>query len=139
MRCILTKAATQFVTPYQLPLSLARKFTVIYFPPDESEMGHTQLSRDADLLVVCPTVNILAQMAHGICDDLATTALLATDKPVMTVPAMNVKMWQNPATSANTELLRARGYSSGPIDGDMACGEFGPDGWSNQNFLSCDL
>ena len=129
VRCILTKAATQFVTPLSIAaLTREKVYCDLFSLTDESEMGHIQLSRDADLLVVCPaTANILARMAHGICDDLATTALLATDKPVMTVPAMNVKMWQSPATSANTKLLRARGVILlGPIDGDMACGEFGP-------------
>ena len=129
VRCILTKAATQFVTPLSVAALTGEKiYDDLFSLTGESEMGHIQLSRDADLLVVCPaTANILARIAHGICDDLATTALLATDKPVMTVPAMNVKMWQNPATCANIELLRGRGIILlGPIDGDMACGEFGP-------------
>jgi len=129
VRCILTKAATQFVTPLSVAALTGEKvYDDLFSLTGESEMGHIQLSRDADLLVVCPaTANILARIAHGICDDLATTALLATDKPVMTVPAMNVKMWQNPATCANIKLLRERGIILlGPIDGDMACGEFGP-------------
>jgi len=95
VRCILTKAATQFVTPLSVAALTGEKvYDDLFSLTGESEMGHIQLSRDADLLVVCPaTANILARIAHGICDDLATTALLATDKPVMTVPAMNVKMW----------------------------------------------
>ncbi|MEM6491072.1 MAG: bifunctional phosphopantothenoylcysteine decarboxylase/phosphopantothenate--cysteine ligase CoaBC, partial [Pseudomonadota bacterium] len=94
---------------------------------DEAEMGHIQLSRDADLLVVAPaTANIMAKMAAGIADDLATTALLATDKPVAIAPAMNVRMWDHAATQANIDTLKARGIGFiGPDSGDMACGEFG--------------
>ncbi len=91
-------------------------------------MGHIQLSRAADLLVVAPaTANLLARMAHGIADDLASTVLLATDKPVLVVPAMNVRMWLHPATQANMATLRARGvHAIGPNEGAMACNEFGP-------------
>ena len=95
---------------------------------DESEMGHIQLSRDADLLVVAPaTANILARMAAGLADDLAATVLLATDKRVLVAPAMNVRMWTHPATVANVETLRKRGITFiGPNDGAMACNEHGP-------------
>jgi phosphopantothenoylcysteine decarboxylase/phosphopantothenate--cysteine ligase len=95
---------------------------------DESEMGHIQLSRDADLLVVAPaTANILARMAAGLADDLAATVLLATDKPVLAAPAMNVRMWTHAATVANLETLKKRGVIFvGPNDGAMACNEFGP-------------
>jgi phosphopantothenoylcysteine decarboxylase/phosphopantothenate--cysteine ligase len=95
---------------------------------DESEMGHIQLSRDADLLVVVPaTANILARMAGGLADDLAATVLLATDKPVLAAPAMNVRMWTHAATVANVEILKTRGVTFvGPNDGAMACNEHGP-------------
>src|SRR5437660_7041011 len=91
-------------------------------------MGHIQLSRDADLLVVAPaTANILARMASGLADDLASTVLLATDKPVLAAPAMNVRMWTHAATVANVEMLKKRGISFiGPNDGAMACNEYGP-------------
>src|ERR671930_312769 len=91
-------------------------------------MGHIQLSRDADLLVVAPaTANILARMASGLADDLATTVLLATDKPVLAAPAMNVRMWTHAATVANVETLRMRGIAFiGPNEGPMACNEYGP-------------
>ena len=94
VRCILTKAATQFVTPLSVAALTGEKvYDDLFSLTSESEMGHIQLSRDADLLVVCPaTANILARIAHGICDDLGTTALLATDKPVMAVPAMNLSL-----------------------------------------------
>jgi phosphopantothenoylcysteine decarboxylase / phosphopantothenate---cysteine ligase len=95
---------------------------------DESEMGHIELSREADLLVVAPaTANILARMAAGLADDLASTVLLATDKPVLAAPAMNVRMWTHAATAANVETLKKRGiHFVGPNDGAMACNEYGP-------------
>jgi phosphopantothenoylcysteine decarboxylase/phosphopantothenate--cysteine ligase len=95
---------------------------------EESEIGHIQLSRQADLVVICPaTANILAKMAAGISDDLATTILLATDKPVLAVPAMNVRMWNHPATQRNLAQLQADGvHIMNPDEGAMACGEFGP-------------
>jgi phosphopantothenoylcysteine decarboxylase/phosphopantothenate--cysteine ligase len=91
-------------------------------------MGHIELSRSADLIVVCPaTADLMAKAAHGLADDLATTALLATDKPVLMAPAMNVRMWQHPATQANLATLRSRGVTVlDPDEGEMACGEFGP-------------
>ncbi|MEF9606196.1 bifunctional phosphopantothenoylcysteine decarboxylase/phosphopantothenate synthase, partial [Paracoccus sp. PXZ] len=94
----------------------------------ESEMGHIQLSRAADLVVVAPaTANLLARMAAGMADDLATTLLLATDKPVLAAPAMNVRMWQHPATQRNLDMLENDGIRFvGPDEGDMACGEYGP-------------
>ncbi|MEL0012578.1 MAG: bifunctional phosphopantothenoylcysteine decarboxylase/phosphopantothenate--cysteine ligase CoaBC, partial [Alphaproteobacteria bacterium] len=129
VRCVLTRAGAQFVTPLSLSaLSEDKVYTDIFSLTDEAEMGHIQLSRDADLLLVVPaSADILAKMAQGLADDLATTALLATDKVVMAAPAMNVRMWTHPATRANIETLRARGvHFVGPNEGNMACGEFGP-------------
>lgn len=128
VRCVLTKGGAQFVTPLSLSaLSEDKVYGDIFSLTDESEMGHIQLSRDADLLVVCPaTADIMAKMAGGLADDLATTALLATDKPVMVVPAMNVRMWEHAATQANIATLENRGVLRvGPVAGDMACGEYG--------------
>ncbi len=127
--CVLTQAGAQFVTPLSLQaLSEAKVYTDLFSLTDESEMGHIQLSRSADLLVVVPaTANILSRMATGMADDLATTLLLATDKPVLAAPAMNVRMWQHAATQANVATLTTRGVTFiGPDDGAMACGEFGP-------------
>jgi phosphopantothenoylcysteine decarboxylase/phosphopantothenate--cysteine ligase len=95
---------------------------------DEVEMGHIQLSREADLILVCPaTADLLAKMAAGIADDLATTLLLATDKPVYAAPAMNVRMWQHVATRRNVARLREDGVAIlDPDEGEMACGEYGP-------------
>ena len=128
VRCILTKNGSEFVTPLSLSaLSENRVYSDLFSLTDEAEMGHIQLSRDADLLLVMPaTANILAKMAAGISDDLATTALLATDKPVMVVPSMNVHMWEHAATQTNLQTLATRGVLSvGPVEGPMACGEFG--------------
>ena len=128
VRCVLTKSATEFVTPLSVSaLSGDKVYGDLFSLTDEHEMGHIQLSRDADLLAVVPaTANILARMAQGIADDLATTALLATDKPVMVAPSMNVRMWEHEATRANMAILRARGITVlGPDSGDMACGEYG--------------
>ncbi|MFT5439717.1 MAG: phosphopantothenoylcysteine decarboxylase/phosphopantothenate--cysteine ligase [Alphaproteobacteria bacterium] len=128
VRCVLTKAASEFVTPLSVAaLSGDKVYGDIFSLTDEHEMGHIQLSRDADLLVVVPaTANILARMAQGIADDLATTVLLATDKDVMAAPSMNVRMWEHAATQQNVEILRARGIRLiGPVAGDMACGEYG--------------
>ncbi len=129
VRCVLTEAGAKFVTPLSLQaLSEDRVYSDMFSLTDESEMGHIQLSRDADLLVVAPaTANILARMASGLADDLASTVLLATDKPVLAAPAMNVRMWTHTATVANVETLRKRGiHFVGPNDGAMACNEFGP-------------
>lgn len=126
---ILTKAAQQFVTPLSVAsLSGEKAYTDLFDLTDETEMGHIQLSRSADLVVVAPaTADLMAKMANGHANDLASTALLATDKPVLIVPAMNVRMWQHAATQRNLETLKADGISVlGPDDGDMACGEFGP-------------
>jgi len=128
VRCILTEAATEFVTPLAVAaLTEDKVYGALFSLTDESEMGHIQLSRDADLLVVAPaTANILARMAGGLADDLATTAILATDKPVLVAPAMNVRMWDHPATRDNMALLQRRGVLTvGPNEGDMACGEYG--------------
>ncbi|MGE0744573.1 MAG: bifunctional phosphopantothenoylcysteine decarboxylase/phosphopantothenate--cysteine ligase CoaBC [Rhodospirillales bacterium] len=128
VRCVLTRAGAQFVTPLSLQaLSEDKVYTDLFSLTDESEMGHIQLSRDADLLVVAPaTADILARMAAGMADDLATTALLATDKPVLVAPAMNVRMWTHAATVANMQTLRTRGVAVvGPDEGAMACNEYG--------------
>ena len=127
--CVLTKGGAQFVTAMTLAaLSESPVHTTLWDLTSEVEMGHIQLSRAADLVVVCPaTADLLAKMAAGIADDLATTLLLATDKPVLAVPAMNVRMWQHAATQRNVEVLRQRGVTVlDPDSGIMACGEFGP-------------
>jgi len=127
--CVLTEGGTKFVTPMALAaLSENPVYTSLWDLKNEVEMGHIQLSREADLIVVCPaTANLLAKMASGIADDLATTVMLATDKPVMAIPAMNVRMWEHEATQRNVEMLRGAGVDvMDPDDGAMACGEFGP-------------
>ncbi|MEZ5680642.1 MAG: bifunctional phosphopantothenoylcysteine decarboxylase/phosphopantothenate synthase [Erythrobacter sp.] len=127
--CVLTEGGQQFVTPMALAaLSENKVYTSLFDLKDEVEMGHIQLSREADLVVVCPaTADLLAKMAAGIADDLATTLILATDKPVLTVPAMNVKMWEHSATQRNADWLRQAGVAvMDPEEGPMACGEFGP-------------
>ena len=129
VRAILTKAGTEFVTPLSVAsLSGDKVYQDLFSLTDEADMGHIQLSRDADLLVVAPaTADLMAKMATGRADDLASTALLATDKPVLIAPAMNVRMWLHAATQRNIAQLRADGVAFvGPNDGDMACGEFGP-------------
>ena len=126
---VLTAGGQQFVTPLSAAaLAENRAYTDLFDLTAEAEMGHIQLSRSADLLLVCPaTADLLAKMASGIADDLATTLLLATDTPVMAAPAMNVRMWQHAATRANVERLRARGVTVlEPDEGPMACGEHGP-------------
>ncbi len=127
--CVLTEGGAKFVTPMALAaLSENPVHTSLWDLKNEVEMGHIQLSREADMVVVCPaTANMMAKMAAGISDDLATTLLLATDKPVLAVPAMNVRMWQHAATVVNVETLRAAGVVvMDPDEGEMACGEFGP-------------
>jgi phosphopantothenoylcysteine decarboxylase/phosphopantothenate--cysteine ligase len=127
--CVLTEGGSHFVTSMTLAaLSEARVYTSLWDLKDEVEMGHIQLSRQADLVVVCPaTADLLAKMATGIADDLATTLLLATDKPVLAVPAMNVRMWQHAATIRNVAQLRGDGTTVlEPDEGEMACGEYGP-------------
>ena len=126
--CVLTRAGAQFVTPLSLQALTGEPVHADLFSlTEESEMGHITLSRSADLIVVCPaSADILARMAAGLADDLATTLLLATDTPVLVAPAMNVRMWEHPATKANIGLLRARGvHIVGPDEGVMACNEFG--------------
>ncbi len=128
VRCLLTKAGKQFVTPLALgAVSGDKVYEDLFDLDDESEMGHIQLSRSADLVLVAPaTADIMAKAAHGLANDLASTTLLATDKPVMMAPAMNVRMWEHGATQANLSLLKERGVQMiGPDEGDMACGEFG--------------
>ncbi len=129
VRAVLTRSGAQFVTPLSLAaLTEDKVFEDLFSLTDESEMGHIELSRAADLLVVAPaTADLMAKMAAGLADDLASTALLATDKPVLLAPAMNVRMWLHPATQANLAVLEARGVIRvGPNEGDMACGEYGP-------------
>ena len=129
VRCVITRAGEQFVTPLTLAaLSENKVYTHLFDLKDEVEMGHIQLSREADLVVVAPaTANLLAKMAGGQADDLATTLLLATDKPVLAVPAMNVRMWLHAATRRNVETLRGDGVTvMEPDEGEMACGEYGP-------------
>ncbi len=129
VRCVLTKAGHKFVTAMSLAaLSEDKVYTDLFDLKDEAEMGHIQLSRQADLVVVAPaTADLIAKMANGIADDLATTLLLATDKPVLAAPAMNVRMWQHVATRRNVATLRGDGVTVlEPDEGPMACGEYGP-------------
>ncbi|CAM3689800.1 bifunctional phosphopantothenoylcysteine decarboxylase/phosphopantothenate--cysteine ligase CoaBC [Litorimonas haliclonae] len=127
-RVILTRGGTEFVTPLSAgALSGDKVYSDLWDLTDEAEMGHIELSRSADLVVVAPaTANLLAQAAHGLAGDLATTTLLATDKRVLFAPAMNVRMWEHPATQRNIQTLRNDGQLFvGPDSGAMACGEFG--------------
>lgn len=129
VRAIMTAAAHQFVTPLSVSsLTGDKVYADLFDLTDEAEMGHIELSRDADLLVVAPaTADLMAKMANGIANDLASTALLATDKKVLIAPAMNVRMWTHRATQRNFETLLADGVDFvGPNEGDMACGEYGP-------------
>tara|TARA_R110000868_G_scaffold13584_2_gene63169 strand:+ start:12983 stop:13525 length:543 start_codon:yes stop_codon:yes gene_type:complete len=128
-RCILTRAGAEFVTPLSVSgLSGEKVFSELFDLTDEAEMGHIQLSRSADLVVVAPaTADLMAKAATGLANDLASTSLLATDKPVLMAPAMNVRMWQHPATQRNLATLKGDGvHFVGPDEGEMACGEFGP-------------
>lgn len=128
-RVILTRAGAEFVTPLSLgSLSGDKVYQELFNLTDEAEMGHIELSRSADLVVVAPaTADLLAKAANGLANDLASTALLATDKPVLMVPAMNVRMWEHAATKRNVARLRADGVTvMEPDVGAMACGEFGP-------------
>ncbi|MDZ4380922.1 MAG: bifunctional phosphopantothenoylcysteine decarboxylase/phosphopantothenate--cysteine ligase CoaBC [Parvibaculum sp.] len=129
VRAVLTEAAQHFVTPLSVAsLTGEKAYTDLFSLTDEAEMGHIELSRDADLLVVAPaTADLMAKMANGIANDLASTVLLATDKKVLIAPAMNVRMWTHRATQRNFETLMADGIDFvGPNEGDMACGEYGP-------------
>jgi phosphopantothenoylcysteine decarboxylase/phosphopantothenate--cysteine ligase len=126
---VLTKAGAEFVTPLSVAALAGEKvYTDLFDLTDEAEMGHIQLSRVADLLVVAPaTADLMAKMAQGRADDLASTLLLATDTPVLVAPAMNVRMWGHPATRRNIAVLQGDGVRLvGPDEGEMACGEFGP-------------
>jgi phosphopantothenoylcysteine decarboxylase/phosphopantothenate--cysteine ligase len=126
---VLTKGGEHFVTPMALAaLAQSEVHTSLWDLKDEVEMGHIELSRSADFVLVCPaTADLLAKMAAGIADDLATTLLLATDKKVVVAPAMNVRMWQHAATRRNIAQLRDDGVAViDPAEGEMACGEFGP-------------
>lgn len=129
VRAVLTQAARNFVTELSVSaLTEDKVYGDLWSLTDESEMGHIRLSREADLIVVAPaTADLLAKMAHGLADDLASTALLAADKPILVAPAMNHRMWSHPATQANLATLAARGVERiGPNEGAMACGEYGP-------------
>lgn len=129
VRAIMTKAAEEFVTPLSVAsLSGEKVHTALFNLTDEVEMGHIELSRSADLVVVVPaTADLMARMAGGLANDLASTTLLATDKKVLVVPAMNVRMWLHSATQRNIAILKSDGiHFVGPNEGDMACGEFGP-------------
>lgn len=128
VRPILTAAGAQFVTPLSLAaLAEDKVYSELFSLTDEAEMGHIELSRSADLVVVAPaTADLMAKAAHGLAGDLASTTLLATDKPVLMAPAMNVRMWEHPATKRNLATLKADGVRFvGPDEGAMACGEFG--------------
>jgi phosphopantothenoylcysteine decarboxylase / phosphopantothenate---cysteine ligase len=128
VRAIMTAAAAHFVTPLSVAsLCEDKVYTDLWSLTDESEMGHIRLSREADLVVVAPaTADLIARMAAGLADDLATTALLASDKPVLIAPTMNLMMWAHPATQANLATLDARGVVRiGPGSGELACGEVG--------------
>jgi len=127
--CVLTDGGAHFITPMTLAaLSENKVYTSLWDLKDEVEMGHIQLSRAADLVVVAPaTADLLAKMAAGMADDLPTTLLLATDKPVLAAPAMNVRMWLHNATQRNVARLREDGVTVlEPDEGEMACGEYGP-------------
>ncbi|WP_425091732.1 bifunctional phosphopantothenoylcysteine decarboxylase/phosphopantothenate--cysteine ligase CoaBC [Tropicimonas sp. S265A] len=126
---VLTRAAEEFVTPLSASALAAEKvYRDLFDLTDEAEMGHIELSRAADLVVVAPaTADLMAKMAHGLANDLASTLLMATDKRVLIAPAMNVRMWDHPATQRNLAVLKADGVLvAGPDEGEMACGEFGP-------------
>jgi phosphopantothenoylcysteine decarboxylase/phosphopantothenate--cysteine ligase len=126
---VLTKAGAEFVTPLSVSALAANKlYTDLFNLNDEAEMGHIELSRAADLIVVAPgTADLMAKMAGGLANDLASTLLLATDKRVLVAPSMNVRMWEHPATQRNLKILRGDGILFvGPGEGDMACGEYGP-------------
>ena len=128
VRCILTSGGAQFITPLSVSsLSENETYTDLFSLKDETEMGHIRLSREADLIVVAPaSANMIAKLSNGIADDLASTALLAANKQILLAPAMNHKMWNNAATQDNLEKLKSRGFKfTGPVEGDMACNEFG--------------
>ena len=128
VRCVLSVAAAKFVTPLTVgALSGDKVYTDLFSLTDEQEMGHIRLSREADLVVVAPaSADLLAKAANGLADDLASTILLATDKPVLIAPSMNTEMWEHPATQRNLAILAGDGvHRVGPDEGDLACGEIG--------------
>ncbi|MBK9585230.1 MAG: bifunctional phosphopantothenoylcysteine decarboxylase/phosphopantothenate--cysteine ligase CoaBC [Alphaproteobacteria bacterium] len=128
VRCILTAGGAQFITPLSVSSLTGQKtYTDLWSLSDETEMGHIRLSREADLIVIAPaSADLMAKMSHGLANDLATTTLLASNKPVLIAPAMNPEMWSHAATQANIQVLRERGsLFIGPEAGDMACGEIG--------------
>ena len=128
-RAILTKAGAEFVTPLSVSALAGEKvYSDLFSLTDEAEMGHIELSRSADLVVVAPaTADLIGKLAGGLASDLASTALLATDKKILMAPAMNVRMWQSPSVARNVEILKKDGVLFvGPNEGEMACGEFGP-------------
>ena len=125
---VMTKSAQQFLKPLSVAAIAGSKvYTELFDLTAESEMGHIELSRSADIILVAPaSADFLSKMAQGICDDLATTILLATDTPVLVAPSMNVRMWHHPATQRNMHAINSDGiFTIGPNEGDMACGEFG--------------
>ena len=125
---VMTKSSQQFVTPLSVSAIAGSKvYTELFDLTAEAEMGHIELSRSADIILVAPaSADFLSKMAQGTCDDLASTLLLATDKPVLVAPSMNVRMWHHPATQRNLGAIRDDGIVTiGPNQGDMACGEFG--------------
>lgn len=129
VRCIITQGGQKFVTPLSAAaLSEETVYTDLWSLKDETEMGHIRLSREADLIVVAPaSANLIAQMAYGLAEDLASTALLAANKPILIAPAMNHVMWTNAATQENIQTLQSRGIQTiGPTEGAMACNEHGP-------------
>ncbi len=139
---VLTRAAQEFVTPLSVSALAAEKVYLDLFDlTDEAEMGHIELSRAADLVVVAPaTADLMAKMANGHADDLASTLLMATDKRVLVAPAMNVRMWEHPATKRNTATLVKDGLLfAGPVEGSMACGEFGPGRMSEPHEIMEDI
>lgn len=141
-RAILTAAGSHFVTPLSLASLTGNKVHQDLFSlTDEAEMGHIELSRWADLVVVAPaTADLMAKMAHGHANDLASTALMATDKPVLIAPAMNVRMWTHAATQRNLATLLADGiHVIGPDDGAMACGEFGPGRMAEPDVIAAEI
>lgn len=128
VRAVLTESAQQFVTPLSVSTLCEEKaFTDLFDLKDETEIGHIQLSREADIIIIAPaTANLLARMANGLADDLATSVLLAANRPILVAPAMNWKMWENPATQRNLAQLSADGvHVVGPAEGAMACNEWG--------------
>ena len=139
---VLTKAAQEFVTPLSVSaLSAEKVYLDLFDLTDEAEMGHIELSRAADLVVVAPaTADLMAKMAGGHADDLASTLLMATDKRVLIAPAMNVRMWEHPSNARNRETLAGDGILfAGPVDGSMACGEYGPGRMSEPHEILADI